>query len=60
MIVRPAAHFACLLISQELRGGRLDHERREMNEHRETATAAMDQAIPCLAGDSASGRVEEA
>ncbi len=30
-----------------------------MSEHCETATAAMDQAIPCLAGDSAAGRVEE-
>jgi hypothetical protein len=29
-----------------------------MNEHRETATAAMDQVIPHLAEDSASGRVE--
>jgi len=30
-----------------------------MNEHRETANAAMDQAIPHLAGDIASGRAEE-
>ncbi len=29
-----------------------------MSEHRETATAAMDQAILCLAGDSAADRVE--
>jgi len=30
-----------------------------MSEHRETANAAMDQAIPHLAGDIASGRAEE-
>jgi hypothetical protein len=31
----------------------LDHERREMNENRETATADMYPAIPHVAGDSA-------
>ncbi|MFP4440676.1 MAG: hypothetical protein ACLFVO_25860 [Chloroflexaceae bacterium] len=36
----------------------MNHEHREMSEHRETIRAAMDQAIPCLAGDIASGRVE--
>jgi hypothetical protein len=30
-----------------------------MSEHRETANAAMDQAIPHLAGDIASGRAED-
>ncbi|MFP4440171.1 MAG: hypothetical protein ACLFVO_23295 [Chloroflexaceae bacterium] len=30
-----------------------------MSEHRETANAAMDQAIPRLAGDIAFGRAEE-
>jgi len=30
-----------------------------MREPRETATAAMDQAIPRLAGDIAAGRAEE-
>jgi hypothetical protein len=30
-----------------------------MSEHRETATAAMQQAIPDLAGDIASGRTED-
>ena len=38
---------------QELRGGRLDRERREMSEKRESANAARDQALPRLAGDSA-------
>ncbi|MFP4437058.1 MAG: hypothetical protein ACLFVO_07405, partial [Chloroflexaceae bacterium] len=31
----------------------------EMSEHRETANADMDQAIPRLAGDIASGRAED-
>ncbi|MFP4437575.1 MAG: hypothetical protein ACLFVO_10030 [Chloroflexaceae bacterium] len=30
-----------------------------MSENRETANAAMDQAIPRLAGDIASGRAED-
>ncbi|MFP4439050.1 MAG: hypothetical protein ACLFVO_17555 [Chloroflexaceae bacterium] len=30
-----------------------------MSEHRETANAAVDQVIPHVAEDSASGRVEE-
>ncbi|MFP4438431.1 MAG: hypothetical protein ACLFVO_14405 [Chloroflexaceae bacterium] len=30
-----------------------------MSEYRETANAAMDQAIPRLAGDIASGRAED-
>jgi hypothetical protein len=30
-----------------------------MSDHRETVNAAMDQAIPCSAGDIASGRAEE-
>jgi len=30
-----------------------------MSEHRETANAAMDQAIPRLVGDIAAGRAEE-
>ncbi len=46
-------------VLQELRGGRLDHEHHDMSEHRETANAAMDQAIPCFAEDIASGRAEE-
>ncbi|MFP4439955.1 MAG: hypothetical protein ACLFVO_22190 [Chloroflexaceae bacterium] len=37
----------------------MDHERREMSEHREPANADMDQAIPCFAEDIASGRVED-
>jgi hypothetical protein len=31
----------------------LDHERRDMSEHRETANADMQQTIPRLAGDIA-------
>ncbi|MFP4438414.1 MAG: hypothetical protein ACLFVO_14320 [Chloroflexaceae bacterium] len=46
------------LVLQKLRGGHLDHERHDMSEHRETANAAMDQAIPCFAEDIASGRAE--
>jgi hypothetical protein len=38
---------------QELRGGSLDHECREMSETRETANADRYQAIPGLAGDIA-------
>jgi len=41
-----------------VRGGRLDHEHHDMSETREPAGAAMDQAIPHLAGDIACGRVE--
>ncbi|MFP4439492.1 MAG: hypothetical protein ACLFVO_19795 [Chloroflexaceae bacterium] len=37
----------------------MDHERREMSEKRETVNAAMDQAIPRLAGNIATGRVED-
>jgi hypothetical protein len=37
----------------------LDHERREMSEKRETVNAAMDQAIPRLAGNIVTGRVED-
>ncbi len=37
----------------------LDHERREMSEKRETVNAAMDQAIPRLAGNIATGRAED-
>jgi hypothetical protein len=37
----------------------LDHEKHDMREHRETANAAMAQAIPRLAGDIAVGRAEE-
>jgi hypothetical protein len=33
-----------------LRGGRLDHEHHDMSEQRETATAAMQQAIPGFDG----------
>jgi hypothetical protein len=44
---------------QELRGGRLDHEHREMNETRETATADVYPAIACSAGVIASGRAED-
>ena len=44
---------------QELRGGRLDHESREMSEKRETATADRYQTIPRLAGVIASGRAED-
>ncbi|MFP4439995.1 MAG: hypothetical protein ACLFVO_22390 [Chloroflexaceae bacterium] len=36
----------------------MDHEHHEMSEHRETTNADMYQAIPRLAGDRASGRVE--
>ncbi len=43
----------------ELRGGSLDHERRDMNEHRETIRADVDQVIPHVAEDSAAGRVEK-
>jgi hypothetical protein len=35
---------------QDLRGKRLDHERREMNEKRETANTGMQQAIPGFDG----------
>ncbi len=40
------------MIFQEhaLRGGRLDHEHHDMSEQRETATAAMQQAIPGFDG----------
>jgi len=37
----------------------LDHEKHDMRKPRETTTAAMGQAIPRLAGDIASGRVED-
>jgi len=37
----------------------VDHERRDMNEHRETTSADVDQVIPHVAEDSAAGRVEE-
>ncbi len=37
----------------------LDHEQHDMGETREPATAAMDQAIPRLAGDIASGGAKE-
>jgi hypothetical protein len=37
----------------------LDHEYHEISENRETANADMQQAIPGLVGDSASGRAEE-
>ncbi|MFP4436449.1 MAG: hypothetical protein ACLFVO_04315 [Chloroflexaceae bacterium] len=37
----------------------MDHEHHDMSEIRETANAAMYQAILCLAGDIASGRAEE-
>jgi hypothetical protein len=43
---------------QELRGGRLDHENHDMSEKRETANADMQQTIPRLTGDIASGRAE--
>jgi hypothetical protein len=42
----------------ESRGGRLDHEHHEMSENHETASAAMNQTIPRLPGDIASGRAE--
>jgi hypothetical protein len=41
------------VILRDLRGGRLDHERHDMSKPRETATAAMDQAIPHVARDIA-------
>ena len=37
----------------------MDHEQHDMRETCETAHAAMDQAIPRLAGDIAAGRAEE-
>jgi hypothetical protein len=37
----------------------LDHEHREMNETRETATADVYPAIACSAGVIASGRAED-
>jgi len=37
----------------------VDHEHHDMREHRETANAAMDRAIPHVARDSVSGRAEE-
>ncbi|MFP4436380.1 MAG: hypothetical protein ACLFVO_03970 [Chloroflexaceae bacterium] len=37
----------------------MDHERRDMNEHRETTRADMDQVIPHVAENSAAGRVAE-
>jgi len=43
----------------ELRGEGLEHESRDMNEHRETTSADVDQVIPHVAEDSASGWVEE-
>jgi hypothetical protein len=42
-----------------LRGGRLDHKRRDMSEQRETTSADMQQAIPGLMGNIASGRAEQ-
>jgi hypothetical protein len=36
----------------------LDHEQHDMRETRETANAAMDQAIPHVAGDSASSQFD--
>jgi hypothetical protein len=44
---------------QELRSERLDHEHHDMRETHEPAGAVMDQAIPRLAGDNASGRAED-
>jgi hypothetical protein len=51
-------------ILHELRGGCLDHERREMSEKRETVNADMDQTIPRLARviapfDYAQGRLRQ-
>ncbi|MFP4437638.1 MAG: hypothetical protein ACLFVO_10345 [Chloroflexaceae bacterium] len=36
----------------------MDHESREVSEHRETTSADMDQAILHSAGDITSGRAE--
>jgi hypothetical protein len=42
----------------DLRGGSLDHEQHDMSETRETANADMYQAIPRLAGNTASRKAE--
>jgi len=53
------AHRVSRVIRHALRGAGLDHERREMNEQRETTSAAMRYVILCLTMDSASGRVKD-
>jgi hypothetical protein len=42
-----------------LRSGGLDHKQHDMSETRETANAAMSQALARLAGDIAAGRAED-